>query len=151
MLKLSLVGRRINAIDRLDERCCCVEQLLLSNNWLADPSGLEELRRLRQLSLASNRLPSTSAVLPVLARLPELRALSLEGNPLEEAEPGYRSAIVLAHGNVTTRIKRVCCQDQSTLRVASSQREPAAEGHLTATLTVYLDTAASRRRARDDL
>ena len=126
MLKLSLVGRRINAIDRLDERCCCVEQLLLSNNWLGDLSGLEELRRLRQLSLASNRLPSTSAVLPVLARLPELRALSLEGNPLEEAEPGYRSAIVLGLPRLETLDGRQISREERADAVAAAALRPAA-------------------------
>ena len=89
-------------------------------------SGLEELRRLRQLSLASNRLPSTSAVLPVLARLPELRALSLEGNPLEEAEPGYRSAIVLGLPRLETLDGRQISREERADAVAAAALRPAA-------------------------
>jgi hypothetical protein len=74
--------------------------LLLTHNELSSLEGLSTgFDTLVQLSLGTNRLPSLASSLAELRRLPKLRVLTLEGNPLT-SERGYRDRVLLALPNL---------------------------------------------------
>ena len=93
--RIALADCGICTLDALPhDRAASVTSLLVADNALESLAGVEQFRQLRQLSLAHNHLETVATILPNLQRLPNLRVLSLEGNPCWSL-PGYRSTLLL--------------------------------------------------------
>lgn len=66
-----------------------LKRLDLSHNQLTSVQGMDRLYALEDLNLSHNQLPEVSTVAPLMCRLPQLRSLDLQGNPLEIVDPLY--------------------------------------------------------------
>merc|ERR1711871_341570 len=80
-----------------------LETLQLNNNnmvTLEDVEHLRECKNLRTLELSKNQIDDP-AIVDVLAALPELRLLKLDGNPVVRKIPAYRKTLIYRLKNLT--------------------------------------------------
>ncbi|KAM7352286.1 defective transmitter release isoform 1-T5 [Cochliomyia hominivorax] len=71
--------------------------LNLSSNYLKDSDGLKELENCKNLSvldLSNNRIDDI-LVVKIFSRMPELKVLVLQGNPVVSKIPQYRKTLIL--------------------------------------------------------
>ncbi|KAL4455778.1 hypothetical protein ABPG74_003188 [Tetrahymena malaccensis] len=87
-IKISVVQKSINEIDRLPYKYNNIEILYLSNNNLTDLEGIQQFKKLRTLTLAHNEL-SNVKILRQISQLNSLEQLNLSGNPIAK-HPNYK-------------------------------------------------------------
>ncbi|XXQ33110.1 U2A'/phosphoprotein 32 family A C-terminal domain-containing protein [Plasmodiophora brassicae] len=90
--RVSVAGKGIGEIDRVDPRFHDTEVLLLGNNLLTSVDGIEQFPRLSSLSLANNLVADLSAI-GALSRLRHLHSLYLDGCPVVHL-PNYRCHVI---------------------------------------------------------
>ncbi|XP_078444117.1 outer arm dynein light chain 1 protein [Wolffia australiana] len=78
---LDLGFNQLRTVASLNEVICPIVKLVLRNNALTTLRGIENLRAVQGLDLSYNLL-STFSELEILASLPSLRNVWLEGNPI---------------------------------------------------------------------
>ncbi len=94
--KLSLVEKGLMELDAPESSILQrVTHLYLSKNQLSDLSPLPSLfPNLRSLSLSHNSLTSYIHLRDVLAALPSLTQLRLDGNPVYDIYPSCKEALI---------------------------------------------------------
>ncbi|OZJ02844.1 hypothetical protein BZG36_03227 [Bifiguratus adelaidae] len=70
-----------------------IQRVVLANNQLESPRGLENLKGLTMIDLRNNNIHFTSS-LQLLQGIPDLQELWIAGNPLTEQDPQYRLTIL---------------------------------------------------------
>jgi hypothetical protein len=90
---LNLAGNRITSVNNLSSLASLTE-LNLRRNSIDSVAGLNQLPALQRVFLSHNAIASTEAI-RCLFEVNYLIELSLDGNPLSEADPaGYRAQLV---------------------------------------------------------
>lgn len=82
-INLSRTYMSQQSVSALVTRCPELRWLNAENNFLSViPAGIRNLRHLTRLTLANNRIVLTADMIQTLRRLPDLRLLNLERNPI---------------------------------------------------------------------
>eukprot|EP01065_Artemidia_motanka_P003578 TRINITY_DN1170_c3_g1_i1.p1 TRINITY_DN1170_c3_g1~~TRINITY_DN1170_c3_g1_i1.p1 ORF type:complete len:1318 (+),score=467.48 TRINITY_DN1170_c3_g1_i1:58-3954(+) len=87
--KAAAVEKRVDRIDRVSQQARQAETVFVSGNALRDLNGAQQFGSARAFSAAGNFLTSFDSV-AALSRLPLLRTLSLQNNPVTQL-PYYRA------------------------------------------------------------
>lgn len=94
---LNVSHNYIKAVENCDSSILPVLNTLnLSNNSLGPLDGLQELANCKMLSILdlSNNQIDDVLLVKILSRMPELRVLTLTGNPVVNAIPAYRKTLI---------------------------------------------------------
>ncbi|CAA2975128.1 Binding, isoform 1 [Olea europaea subsp. europaea] len=128
---LDLGFNNLRSIASFSEVSCQIVKLVLRNNALTTLRGIENLKSLEGLDLSFNVISNFSEI-EILAGLPSLQSLWLEGNPLCSAR-WYRSqvfSLFLHPEKLKLDEKRMSPREfwKRQIIVASQQRRPASFG-----------------------
>jgi dynein assembly factor 1 len=94
---LNLSDNNLSFLSGLDSQADGLTMLQLKNNRLQTIDGLEHLlvlNKLSSLDLGGNRIEDGSALIDLLAQLPELKSLHLTGNPCVRSIKNYRKTVI---------------------------------------------------------
>lgn len=97
--KLSNLNLSSNYISKIENAAALpkLQTLALSRNKLSSAEDIKELTRCETLSvldLSYNNLEAGAAVIEVLASMPNLRVLYLQGNPITRKTKDYRHVMI---------------------------------------------------------
>ncbi|KAA8541365.1 hypothetical protein F0562_025316 [Nyssa sinensis] len=128
---LDLGFNHLRTIASFSEVSCQIVKLVLRNNALTTLHGIENLKSLEGLDLSYNIISNFSE-LEILAGLPSLKSLWLEGNPLCCAR-WYRSQVFSFFprpDKVKLDEKQICKSEfwERQIIIASRQKRPASFG-----------------------
>lgn len=128
---LDLGFNNLRSISSFSEVSCQILKLVLRNNALTTLRGIENLKSLEGLDLSFNVISNFSEI-EILAGLPSLQSLWLEGNPLCSAR-WYRSQVfsLFLHPDKLKLDEKSMSPREFWKRqiiVASQQRQPASFG-----------------------
>ncbi|KAF9587033.1 hypothetical protein IFM89_039719 [Coptis chinensis] len=128
---LDLGFNHLRSISSLTEVACSIVKLVLRNNALTSLNGIETLKSIEGLDLSYNVISNVSE-LEILASLPFLQSLWLEGNPICCA-PWYRAQVfsLFAHPEKLKLDERGITTRESWKRqivLASKLKRPAGFG-----------------------
>lgn len=103
LIELDFSGNELVKIDGLSE-VPKLQKLRAAKNKFANLDGAwQDLAQLTSLNVADCSLPSLAALAQPLRRLPLLRSLSVQGNPLQDVpEDQRRTELLIIHWRLTT-------------------------------------------------